>query len=192
MKLALIICSALLVATCNHTNTTSQTAENADTSAKAQTPKDSSYIAENWQGPADSGQAVEEDPEYANYFIVIADTAAGYYPLRSKMVSLDQGLHFGIDTMGRFYHADKKKIALADNDEDEMYAGEYYPRRYPSGGFSLEYLNFYKDDSKDDMIALVGGIYETRRSADSVANILKKKEKKAFVQEAKVYVGCMH
>lgn len=192
MKLASILLLVVLFTACNYTNTHSRESKKTDTIAKAPVAKDSSYIKANWEAPADSNQVSEADPEYANYFVVITDTGKEYYPLRSKMLALDQGLHFGIDTMGRFYHAEKKKIALADDDEDEMYAGEYYPRRFPSGEFSLEYLNFYKDGSNNDMIAIVGGIYENKLSADSIAYIVRKKERKVFVQEARIYIGCMH
>jgi len=82
--------------------------------------------------------------------------------------------------MGRFYNKKKNLIALPDNDEDEIYAGDYFPRRFPSDNLSLEYLNFYQRQAAEKTIALVTGIYETEKSADSALTVLHKPEKKVF------------
>ncbi|MBX2930638.1 MAG: hypothetical protein KF781_01685 [Chitinophagaceae bacterium] len=86
-------------------------------------------------------------------------------------------------------------IALPDDDEDEIYAGDYFPRRFPSEtteNLSLEYLNFYQENARDKTIALVAGIYEKENSADSALIILKKVEQRGFKIKAKIYTGCMH
>ncbi|WP_262490545.1 hypothetical protein [Hymenobacter sp. CRA2] len=35
------------------------------------------------------------------------------------------------DTLGRFFDEQKNLIRLPDDDEDELYAGDYFPRRCP-------------------------------------------------------------
>ncbi|NHA08021.1 hypothetical protein G7092_29745 [Mucilaginibacter sp. HC2] len=128
---------------------------------------------------------------YADYYIVVADTGLNYNELRSKMFDLKKSLNIPIDTMGRSYNKAKDLIALSDKDEDEIYAGEYYPRRSVSDFLSLEYLNQYKSDAKEKTIALVRGIYENKTSADS-ALLAMGQSKPAFAFKAKVYIGCMH
>ena len=105
--------------------------------------------------------------DYATYFIVIADTSLNYYTLQKKMFELNKQYHLTIDTMGRYYNKEKDLIALPDNDEDEMYAGSYFPRRDASKYLSIEYLNFYSDKLPEKTIALITGIYENETSADS-------------------------
>ena len=132
------------------------------------------------------------DYNNATYFVVVADTSLDYYILHKKMVDLNKKLNIPIDSMGRFYNKTKNLIALPDNDEDEIYAGNYFPRRFPSKNLSLEYLDFYQRQAGEKIIALVTGIYETEISADSALTVLQKTEKKVFKIKADIYVGCTH
>lgn len=122
--------------------------------------------------PADS-----IDDETETYFLVIADTNQSYFVLHKKMLNLNKKLNISIDTMGRLYNKTKNLIALPDNDEDEIYASDYFPRRFPSNDLSLEYLNFYNNQAGNKTIALVCGIFETETQADSTLSILKKNRK---------------
>ena len=143
---------------------------------------------------ATDNSVAEDTTDYNNatYFVVVADTSLDYSTLHQKMFDLNNKLKIPIDTMGRFYNKTKNLIALPDNDEDEIYAGDYFPRRFPSDNLSLEYLNFYQRQAGEKTIALVTGIYETEKSADSALTILHKTEKKVFKIKADIYVGCMH
>ena len=130
--------------------------------------------------------------EMATYFILIADTNSNYYTLQKKLFNLNKQLAIEIDTMGRYYNITKKLIALPDTSSDEIYAGQYYPRRHPSSNLSLEYLNYYKNNGPETTIALVTGIYGNIQEAESALAPLKKIEKNAFVLKADIYIGCMH
>lgn len=144
---------------------------------------------------AATGNSVEEetiDRDNAKYFIVVVDTGLDYRTLNRKMYDLNSKLKIPIDTMGRIYNKTKNLIALPENDKDEIYAGDYFPRRFPSDNLSLEYLNFYQRQAGEKTIALVTGIYETEKSADSALNVLRKMEKNVFKIKADIYVGCMH
>jgi hypothetical protein len=132
------------------------------------------------------------DYDNATYFVVVADTSQDYSILHKKMLDLSSKLKIPIDTMGRFYNKTKNLIALPDKDEDEIYAGDYFPRRFPSDNLSLEYLNFYQKQSGEKTIALVTGIYETEKSADSALTVLYKTADKVFKIKADIYVGCVH
>jgi len=140
-----------------------------------------------------SDEAIDTtDYDHANYFIVVVDTGLKYSPLQTKMYALSKKLNLPIDTMGRHFNTSKNLIALADDNQDEMYAGDYYPRRDVSEHLSLEYLNFYLPDAADKNIALVAGIYEDEKEADSLLTILKRADKSSFKFKANVFVGCMH
>ena len=130
--------------------------------------------------------------EFETYFLVIADTSLHYDFLHKKMTKLTTQINIPIDTMGRYYNKTKDLIALPDDAEDEIYAGDYFPKRIPTEQISLEYLNFYQEKSGVKTIALVTGIYETEADANNALLILRKFEAKAFIIKAEVYVGCMH
>lgn len=132
------------------------------------------------------------DYNYADFYIVVADTGLSYWLLHKKMLQLHRQFNQPIDSLDRYYNVAKDSILLPDNYEDDMYAGAYYPRRSPSTFLSLEYFDFFKSDTREKNIALVTGIYENETSADSAYAILKRVEKNAFKMKAKVYVGCMH
>ena len=151
--------------------------------------------AVNIQSVALAGAQKTEDTtdyNYATYFIVIADTGLNYDLLHKKMSELHTRFSIPVDTMGRFYNREKDLIALPDDHEDEIYAGDYFPRRFPSDNLSLEYLQFYQKEAGEKTMALVAGIYEAGLSADSVITVLQQTEKNIFKIQANLYIGCMH
>lgn len=133
-----------------------------------------------------------EDSPYATYYLVVADTGANYYLLQQKMLRLSTTYNIPIDTLGRYYNAGKDLIALPDEDEDEMYAGSYYPRRETSEYLSLEYLNYYQETAPEKTIALVRGIYGSETDAQEKLAALKPNVPTAFKMQARIYMGCMH
>ncbi len=168
--------------------------DSSDDVKRSQTSSDSAIkLAEAASRQHDADEAADTtDYENATYYIVVADTGLDYDRLRQKMLSLNNDLRIPIDTMGRLYNKSKNLIALPDNDEDEEYAGQYYPRRFPSEHFSLEYLAFYDREAGEKTIALVSGIYENESRADSAMIVLRKSEKEAFKIKADIFIGCMH
>jgi len=130
--------------------------------------------------------------DYAVYFIIIADTGKDYFSLRNKMFELNKSVHLSIDTLGRYYNKKKNLIALPDNAKVELYAGEYFPRRFPSESMSLEYLSYYQKESDKKTIALVTGVYENEKEADDNYNKLIQSGIKPIKMKTKMYVGCIH
>lgn len=182
MKHISFIVLVFFFSSCN-TNATKETAQNEAA------PADTTNI----QTGEDETEPVDTtDYDHATYFVIVADTGLNYFPLQTKMYALSSRLSIPIDTMGRHYNAEKNLIALADDDEDEIYAGDYYPRRYPSDNLSLEYLEIYQRDANDKTIALIAGICETEKSADSLLAILKRQEPNCFKLKSELYIGCMH
>ncbi len=132
------------------------------------------------------------ESEYADYYVVIADSGKDYSALRERMIRLKDKFRLEIDTMGRRYNPEKNLIALPEDDEDEMYAGDYFPRRFPSETLSLEYLTSYDPGAGEKTIAIVRGIYEQEKSADGHLTVLRNAGEKAYKLKARIYLGCMH
>ncbi|KAA3436132.1 hypothetical protein [Rufibacter hautae] len=155
-----------------------------------------SAVKDNKSAPEAESEFVEGEngdyEEYATYYVTIADTGMSYYPLREKMMALSQALPLPIDTMGRYYDTKKSLIVLPENDEDDLFAGDYFPRRGPDVHLSLEYLDLYQKKAGKKTIALVSGIYEKKTSADSALQVLKSAAGGAFVVKTEMYIGCIH
>jgi len=158
----------------------------------ALTTAESIHLPKKDTSEAASSDTLQANSDYQTMFIIVADTSTSYNQLHQKMFRLHNMQAFEIDTMGRYFNKAKDMIVLPEDDEDDIYAGDYFPRRFPSRTVSLEYLNMYQPKAKEKTIALVAGIYESEKSADSALSALKAGEQKAFKVKSSVYVGCMH
>lgn len=134
------------------------------------------------------------DDQYMNAYIVVADTSQNYFDLRQKMFDLKWELKTEIDTMGRGFDKTKNLICLPKNDEDEIYAGDYFPRRFPSETLSLEYLTYYTNGAKptEGTIAIIAIITDNKDQAENKLAEVKKYFDGAFILNSQIYMGCMH
>jgi hypothetical protein len=184
-----LLCGAAFFAFCaTSCRSGSDNASQADTTKSNQLTTASSVIATDTV--VEGG--VQDTGDYAVCYVTVADTGRNYYKLHMLMTMLHDKLNVPIDTMNRHYDAKKDNIVVADNDEDEMYRGEYFPRRFPSAYLSLEYYTTYADESSKKNIALVAGIYDAKSSADSALAAIRAVAPRSFVVKGRVFVGCMH
>lgn len=139
-----------------------------------------------------TGEVLNEYSDYADLYVLVADTGKSYYDLRSVMFSSAEKLEQEVDTMGREFNVEKNLIALPLDSEDEIWAGDYYPRRFTSNFLSLEYLDYYEENAGDSTIVIVSGIYDMEASADSALAKLKTILPSARLIKTKLYQGCMH
>lgn len=175
-----LICVLLIWCSCN---SSTQTKTTTLTSDSLPIEKNDSYVATSNH---------DELTETAIFYIVVNDTGLDYYQLRKQLFEIHDKNGQEIDTLGRYYNPSKKLIVLPDTDDDELYRGDYYPRRFPSKSLSLEYLTLYTPDALDKTIALVSGIYDNKLQADSAKNAFLTYQPKTFVVQANMYVGCLH
>jgi len=187
-RLALLAWTLLALAACKHKPASPQTHD--DDSLKVVQAHYVEPQEVSSKQIVDSAGNEDDLDQYADYYIVVADTGKNYYALRDTMLKLHDTTGIAIDTMGRYYNKKKDLIMVPEDDEDDVIAGDYYPRRGPSQTLSLEYLNTYTSDADPKMMALVRGIYEDKASADKALRLLP--WRKAFVFKGKVYVGCLH
>jgi len=162
-----------------------------DTVATTDTAPDST-AASRLIAARDADTIAIEDLPYADRYIVVADTGFSYQPLQAKLLQLKAATHLEVDSMGRYYNPQKHRIVLPDDDEDEIYAGEYYPRRDQGEYLSLEYLYVYSRYTEDSMMALITGIYPDEAAAKAALPAIKAQVPTAFTMKASVYTGCMH
>ena len=198
---ALLIPLALLAACTTQPDPATQTAadapvRNEPTPARPATVSPASVPAAPagaLETAADEPAAAEADTtgEYETMYVVIADTGRQYRPLQQQLRRLQAATRQRIDTLGRFYDPKKNLIRLPDNDEDEMYAGEYYPRRMPDATLSVEYADQYTA-ARPKSMALVTGIYQEPARADSLLAVVRRTAPAAFRVKTRIYMGCMH
>ena len=142
-----------------------------------------------------NSKAQELDKEqFMNAWVVIVDTSNNYFDIRAKMFFLHNTLDIDVDTMNRGYDKERKIICLPVDDEDEIYAGEYYPRRYPGESLSIEHLNYYLDKGNisKNTLALVVAIETDKNKAENTQKKVMKHFKNAFMIHSRIYIGCMH
>lgn len=178
--------SLLLVASCN----------NKPATVTATLPTDTLYSNNNsLQATHNEEDDYNPESEYSTMYFVLIDTGKNYYALSSLMHTVSNKTGLPIDTLNRHYNNDRNMIVLADDDEDEMWRGEYYPRRYGEDFMSIEYWQYFllnHNQPTDTTFALVAGMFYNPISADSLADVIKKYQPSVFVEEAKVFNGCMH
>lgn len=129
---------------------------------------------------------------YMDIYVVVADTSQVYQDLKIKMIDLREKLNIEIDTMGRGYDLKKDLICLPENDQDEMYAGDYFPRRFPSKTISIEYLSLYNRESGEKSIGIIVGIFDNKNKAENSLKKLKDFTNGAYIIKANIYRGCLH
>lgn len=125
------------------------------------------------------------------YFVVIVDTSKNYFNLNAKMMHLAKKCLLSIDSMGRYFDA-KKGIILPADCGDDIYAGQYYPRRFEGSELSIEYYNAYSSITTNVTMAIVAGQYTDIDNANKQLNKVKPFFPNAFIKEALLYNACMH
>lgn len=184
---AIILFSAWMISSCN------PPADNTTTDNVQEEKKDSTPVEEYAHDHMeDKDSSVENDSEIKTLFLVIADTGRNYFELLDKMLALQKDHKLEIDSMDRYYDSKKKKIILPVDHEDELYAGQYFPRRFPSTCLSVEYLETYMPGSEKNTMALVAGIFEQEKTADSTLQAIRRTDKDAFKIKAEIFLGCAH
>ncbi|MBO9702523.1 MAG: hypothetical protein J7604_20095 [Sporocytophaga sp.] len=156
--------------------------------------------------PDVSEEAVETSEESdleLNYIVSVAE-GYNYDSLKTIALQTADKLSFKFDTLGRYYNP-QKGIVLPDDDEDEMWAGEYFFRRNGENLVSVEMSYAYTDTSISNnepelekhrqdttKMFVLAMMYLNKKSADSLANIIKVDYPSAKVFPAQIYMGCMH
>ena len=130
--------------------------------------------------------------EMQEVWVLVGDTSRNYFELDAEMYLWSGQLNWGIDTLERYYNKEKKALLVSDKSEDEIYRGEYFPRRFGTETLSIEYLNTYSTFTTANTFALLLGIYDSEAEAKKALNKSIKVSQRAFVLPSYLYMGCMH
>lgn len=125
-------------------------------------------------------------------YVLVACKGDNYYTMNEKMQGLSQLVALEVNRMERRFDTSKYRMVNADYSEENAYAGDYFPRQYPSEYLSLEYEQFYKNHSGNEAtIFLVAGIYEKKVEAKMKLREIKKIFGSAYIVKDVVYDGCL-
>lgn len=136
------------------------------------------------------GQTSEE--EMVDYYVLCLEKSNNYNYLDSLMLAAGPKTNLPIDTMNRYYNKKKKMIVLSDKDEDEMYRGEYAPRRFTGSFISIESYSYYQTEADQSMMCLIGGLFDKKEDAELLLNEIKETFPHSEVFHTRLYNGCIH
>ena len=184
MKQTILYFTCIFVIACGQTSKTDKSANMVDTTTIVSLTEQ-------------SNDTLAEDSSETFYLVQVA---SGYNFDSLKRIASDAAaiLHSKVDMMSRIYKPNKG-IVLPDKCDDDIYCGEYYPRRpFDDQNFvSIEMLYGFEENKKwterDTLQMLVlANIFETKPQADSVVGLLKNKIPTARTIKQNLYLGCMH
>lgn len=137
-------------------------------------------------------KSVDHEGDFAKVYIVVIDTNANYFDLNKTMYQLSASYKIAIDTFGRYFNTDKNKLILPEENSDEIYAGDYVPRRFEESGISIEYLSFYLEHAKEETFVLIAGMYKSKAEANKLVKKVSKAYKNTWILESNIFIGCSH
>lgn len=129
-----------------------------------------------------------------SFYVVLVAEGTNYDSLQQISQESARKLGSRFDMLDRIYKL-YKGIIVPESSEDEIYKGDYYPRRpfedqnFVSIEMATAFVNNEQDSSK--MIVLAN-ICKTKHQADSIVEVLKKDFANAKSLKSELYMGCMH
>lgn len=128
----------------------------------------------------------------SHVWLVVTDTAKSYPKVLAKMIECSKHSGLEIDSMGRTYAPINDSLIIPLSDSLDLYAGQYFPRRFPSQTLSIEYLDYYWRAAPPRMLGIVAGIYESQSEAMQCLEKLQSSKSHGFLISSRLYMGCMH
>lgn len=126
--------------------------------------------------------------ELQAYWILIGDTSRLYWPLLRHASEVAKAHTIVFDSLERHYDPIKQTLVLDQTSDDELYRGEYFPRRMTGTHLSIEPYNMYFSESNSKSFVEVYGIYE---QADSALKAMQTYPQ-AHIKTCKIFMGCLH
>jgi hypothetical protein len=134
--------------------------------------------------------------DFQTYHILTITEGYNFDSLKAVSKEVADRLNTTVDYMGRIYDP-SKGIIVPPDDEDEIYRGEYFPRRFEGNTISIE-MGYALADSTERIkgdrmkMVVVAGLFTERNTSDSILGIVKSSFPAARVITRDLYVGCMH
>lgn len=136
-------------------------------------------------------QALTDD-NMKPFHVIIVSIGNNYDSLATIGKKVAKELNVEYKTLDRIYD-NKRGIILPDTSPDEIFAGEYYPRRYEGSFVSVEHRGPYDDKATSDMeMVVIAGIFEQKNDAQQLFKKVKKVYPAAKLVSTKLFIGCLH
>ncbi len=126
--------------------------------------------------------------EYETRYAVIVAQTDDYHLLQDKMYAIAGVTDIPVDTMDRIY--DEQTHRLRERDTTEMDV-VYLPWRGEGRNLSIEYGDFYDTTIASGQMILLGGLYTTPESADTVLKMILPLAPNAVIKPCRIFMGCM-
>lgn len=187
----------IILAACSQPAFTEEKGEQPGISVQVQVKDTTDVLAAAAVQPAAetaTPEATDDEQETQVYYLVVVAEGAAYESLLNTAEAVAKQLQVPVDQFGRIYEPGKG-ILVPYDDEDEMYQGVYYPRRFESSAVSLEMKYAFAEEAATTDSAsmlVVAGMFEQPEQAKLQLNKIKGTYPKAKVVARELYVGCMH
>ncbi len=147
---------------------------------------------ENGAEATDIDEAKDEENETA--FIVVLDTSDQFNKMYDLALRTSKKFNIPFDTVQKTYFPQSNLWGVSMSSGDEMYRGEYFPRRHGDEKeiLSLEYQNWYDQSSRDKNLMLVANIFHFSMDAEESVARWRPFFPNAFILQREIYMGCMH
>ncbi len=140
--------------------------------------------------------AIDEakDEENETAFIVVLDTSDQFNKMYDLALRTSKKFNIPFDTFQKTYFSETNLWGVSMSSEDEIYRGEYFPRRHGDEKeiLSLEYQNWYDHSSRDKNLMLVANIFHFSMDAEESVARWRPYFPNAFILQREIYMGCMH
>jgi hypothetical protein len=149
-------------------------------------------VSENGTEAISVGEIKNDDYETA--FIVVLDTSNQFHKMYELAMSVSRKFNIPFDTVQKSYFPQTNIWGVSQSSDDEIYRGEYFPRRNGSEKdiLSLEYKYWYDKKGNDKNLMLVTNIFLFSMDAEKSVAAWRKYFPQAFIMQCDIYMGCIH
>ena len=135
-----------------------------------------------------------KNEDYQTAFVVVLDTSDQFQKMYDLAMSTSRKFNVPFDTVQKSYFPETNIWGVSQSSDDEIYRGEYFPRRNGSEKdmLSLEYQYWYDKKGNDKNLMLVTNIFSFSMDAEQSVAAWRKHFPQAFILQCEMYMGCMH
>lgn len=145
-------------------------------------------------GAEATSDAETKNEDYETAFVIVLDTSEQFYKMYDLAMATSKKYQIEFDTTERAYFPETNIWGVSQSSSDEMYRGQYFPRRKgdEKDKLSLEYMYWYDKKSNDKKLMLVSNIFSFSMDAEQSVAAWRKSFPQAFILQCEMYMGCMH
>lgn len=135
-------------------------------------------------------EIIEEENFWSDRYLLILKSTKDFLEAHSFAIKASKELKKDYISEYKLFMPERG-IFFSDTLPDDMYRGEYYPRRYEEDQISLENSSGYKD-FEPDYIIVVAGIFSSKEDAEKALAKARLVYPDAYVKKTNIWMGCIH